>query len=164
MKELNISYKQKSGASVTASYGIIIEYFYEGEYPLDVFFENYRNYFHLDMPPGKNQEEIITKHFQESCYQNEKRKLEFIQELHHENIFNTRTYCGIAQTGADAFPLPTEDLMRLRDKLRDGGLAMVLYDATRTLVHSIVLGYDTHRQQFFKRDPSKQRSSSKIFF
>jgi hypothetical protein len=153
LKFLNTSYKQKSGASVTACYGMIIEYFSKGDYTVFLFFKNYLHYYGLSSTASRNLEETITKHLQQHCYYNEKRKLEFVREFHLENLFNSRGYCRVVCWKAGLMPITTDDVMELRFKLVEGGLAMVVYMASHTAYHCVILGYCGNEKKFFKRDP-----------
>jgi hypothetical protein len=154
---INTSYKQRKGASIIASYGIVMEYFSKGDYPLFLFFKNYKNYFDLVQPAGIRIEEVITKHFHNYCYTNEKMKFEFVREFHLSNLFNTRTYCRVALWKSMVFPIETEEVLELRHKLINGGLAMVIYTISHTSFHCIVVGYDKEDRRFFKRDPTKNK-------
>ena len=155
LEMINTTYKQRKGASVQASYGIVIEYFSRRDYPLPVFFKNYKSYFDLDQPSGIKIEEVISKHFYNYCDRNEKRKLEFVHEFHLSNLFNTRMYCRIGIWKSMLSPIDAEEVKDLRYTLIDGGLAMVIYPVSKDLFHCVVLGFDQVYRRFFTRDPAK---------
>lgn len=156
LEYINTIYRQKRGASVQAAYGIVIEYFSRGDYPLSVFFKNYKSYFDIHQPSGLKIEGIISKHFYDYCDRNEKMKLEFVHEFHLSNLFNSRMYCRVALWKANTLPIEPEEVMELRYTLIDGGLVMVIYNISPGHFHCVVLGFDKLYRRFFTRDPAKE--------
>src|ERR1700704_6171212 len=132
---INTIYKQRKGVSVQASYGIVIEYFSRGEYPLSTFFKNYKNYFDIRQPSGIKIEGVISKHFYDHCDRNEKMKFEFVHEFHLSNIFNTKMYCRVALWKSNFLPVEHDEVMELRYTLIDGGLVMVIYNISPDRFH-----------------------------
>jgi len=152
---INTLYRQRKGASVQAAYGIVIEYFSRGDYPLLVFFKNYKNYYDIPQPSGIKIESVISKHFYDHCDRNHKMKFEFVHEFHLSNLFNSRMYCRVALCKSNFLPINHDEVMELRYTLIDGGLAMVIYNISSGHFHCVVLGFDRVYRRFFTRDPAK---------
>jgi hypothetical protein len=168
-KYLNKEYTQIGNVCATASYGIIVEYFSQSKYPLTKFFTEYLNRHNLndfkkiaEIAKGgskvvrKFREDKIDEHFHNYCRTNDdKRGFEYIVELHNENFFQTNSYCEVIRYNAKKILLDKDEIQSLREELKKGGLAMVLYQVTAGLLHSVVVGYDVQRGDYFMRDPNK---------
>ncbi len=170
MRYINTKYTQTADVCATASYGIIIEYFSEGKYSLLKFFNEYLSKHKLiNFAEQENlrkkgrvefnqyREDKITKHFHNHCKKKvDKRGFQYIVEFHIDNSFKTSGYCDIIKSKAQLTPIERGEVLQLREELKRGGLAMVLYPVSNNTLHSIVVGYDPTRERYFKRDPNNK--------
>ena len=164
---INAEYQQLGNVCATASYGIIVEYFSNKKYSVNLFLNNYIKKFKVnlkDQPSISKQgqkklreyrESQLSEHFHKECKENgDKRGFEFIVEFHNNNSFNTLEYCKIKKYKAQLIAIDRREILELRDELKSGSLAMVLYPIREGNLHSIVVGYDPKNQKYFKREPN----------
>lgn len=166
LEYLNKNYTQTGGVCVTATYGIILEYFSDGEYKIENFFEDYQEKLKptqemLDWSlengacyrTSNNVEDLICAHFHYECIDIKKISgYRYIEELNSANTFSELKYCTIVDKKHSSSSIENETSIRLRKKLESGGLAMALYN-TGSTYHSIVIGFDNEKNKYFKRDP-----------
>ena len=168
IKIKNTEYTQTSDVCATASYGIIIEYFSNGKFSRNLFFEDYLKKHKLIKPQELDavrkvgakairqlKEKKIYDYFLTYCKSsNDKRGFTYIKEIHDNDEFKTNEYCKITKSKAQLEFISKAEVLELREELKKGGLAMVLYDFPNGGSHSIIIGYDSESNKYFKRDPN----------
>lgn len=169
LKYINTEYQQTGNVCVTASYGIVVEYFSKSKFTVNKFLNDYLSKYKVDL---KNQsiiakqgqrkligyrENQLSAHFHKICRENgDKRGFEFIKEIHNEDIFNTLQFCSIVSSKAQKEYIEQLEVDLLREALKKGGLAMVLYKVSENSLHSVIVGFDKENQLFFVRDPAQK--------
>ncbi len=171
--KIDVNYVQQGGVCVWASYSIIIDYYSNKFINHTQIFSRFIDHLRPEFdslitntlatgPVGqmeRTKENLITDIYQKHCVNNgDIRGFDYITDLHNTNILGTKEYCVVkgnkaVKTGS----IPQSEKMGLRDDLKNiGGLAMVLYPEYRDW-HSIVVGYDSGKNNYFKRDPNKNK-------
>ena len=103
-------------------------------------------------------ENLISNEFHSHCRNDhDKRGFDFFVEMHNLNSIKTGCYCTVIKSKAQkSTNISKTEVLEIRENLKLGGLAMVLY-FTAIGAHSIVVGYDKDKNEYFKRDTSTRK-------
>jgi hypothetical protein len=163
---INKVYKQKGDVCALASYSIIIEHYSKKEADMQKVFANFIDFFPdlnkkitkvLNKTDSKDRllmkENLISNEFHSHCRNDhDKRGFDFFVELHNLNSIKTGCYCTVIKSKAQkSTNISKTEVLEIRENLKLGGLAMILYFTTNG-GHSIVVGYDKDKKAYFKRD------------
>jgi len=168
---INEGYKQKGDVCALASYSIIIEHYSRRVVKMQSVFSNFVSYFpdlnkkitkvlnktHAN-ERSKVKENLISMEFHNYCKSaNDKRGFDFFVELHNANALNTRCYCHVIKSKAlKSENIDVNEVAIIRENLKSGGLAMVLFFTSED-AHSIVVGYDKDKNEYFKSDTNARK-------
>jgi len=161
---INNNFKQQGDVCVMASYATIINYFSDNNLSIDNILERYINklsvsYFQYAKNKQKKKQESISKHFHKYCWDNgDIRGFEFIKQLHNNNELETNGFCNIVGFKAQLQSLSQTDIELIRRELEENdALAMVLYKVSDRKFHAVVIGFDSHYNSYFYKDPEKKQ-------
>lgn len=158
---LNLNYIQEGGCCVLSSYAIIIEYFSKKEVLIEDIFARYLDCFKptqeilnryydskSSYPRSSNdKEDYICAHYHCLCWDNNKRGLDFVRDLHLSGILGTSGFCKITSRENEG-NLSHQEIQIFINNLIKGGLAQICIPG-----HSIVVWFNQERGVFEQRDP-----------